>query len=107
MVIKKMKIEGKLSSSKDLEVLISNLTTAKATGATVTLMIDKDYDDFCSDIGRYAVKSEKYQKQLEQYFLNEDDEKIYLFIGRMLLDELIPSTYYVRDDRNLVVYTIK
>ena len=104
----KSEIVSKVRTGKDLKKLTNQLKLATDQMVTVTLVIDTSFEEYCTDLGRVMVKLKKYDTRLKDYFLSTgDDDDFYKFVGELFLGQMLPYTYFVRDDKNKKVYKIK
>lgn len=107
MDIKKMTIDANVETTDDVEILLETLEVARKGGSVVTLVIKQDYETFCTELGKHLAKMFDVSEIIKLNSLTKEDAGINTFIGKMVLSQAIPTTYFVRDDHNMQVLTIK
>lgn len=65
------------------------------SGERVVILTRLPADELFHTIGKDCAKKCGYQDMIDAQILMPEDDGIYTFIGRMILDNLIPEDYFI------------
>lgn len=86
---------------------IKNLQNAGELGAEIVINLDESYPEFCSRLGLLAFEEQGLVKDVDLYILAPEDKQIYQTMGVVLIQELVPQSFYIKDNKNMKVIKIE
>lgn len=100
-----VKFDGK--KNQDYLDLLNDLGELNLVGERVLIVVKPTMNAFVTELGRHCADKCNLVESIDKNITAQGDEKVYEFIGKMLLDNTLTDTYYIFSEKDNTLYKIK
>ena len=102
-----VEIECSTTSKKSVLKMVSEIKKSNLRGCKIILTMNEPMSDFHQRIGEVYSNNSDFLDKMSALLKDDNDSKIYTMMGKMILSELIPRTYFIKCDYNKTIYEIR
>lgn len=102
-----MEISCLCDTPQNVKAIIKAIKKYVACEFKILLTTDLAMDVFHSKIGEACSNDSDFLTKMSEILQDEEDPLIYVFMGKMILNELIPDTYFIKCHADKTVYEIR
>jgi len=102
-----MEINCLLETPQNVQTMIRAIKKYVSKDFTILLTIEGTVDELHSKVGQACSNGSDFLTKMSEIIQDEEDPLIYVFMGKMILNELMPSKYFIKSEIDKIVYEIR